>query len=103
MNDVHSSDAVKAFNKVCSAAAKASAQYHMLQPGDRVLAAVSGGLDSLVMLETLIVLQKKVPFEFDLQAITFDPGFPEFNCQKIVDYCQERQIKHTVIFMDIPS
>ena len=96
-------DAVKAFDKVCSMAARASAKYHMLQPGDRVLAAVSGGLDSLVMLETLALLQKKVPFEFELQAITFDPGFPEFNCRQIVDYCKSRQIKHSVIAMDIPS
>ena len=65
MNDLPS-DAVKAFNKVCARAAQASANYSMLQPDDRVLAAVSGGLDSLVMLETLKVLQKKVPFKFDL-------------------------------------
>lgn len=96
-------DALKAFHKVCAGAAKASAQYNMLAPGDRVLAAVSGGLDSLVMLETLITLQKKVPFEFELEAITFDPGFPEFNSQGIADYCRFRQIKHTLINMDIAA
>ena len=96
-------EAVKAFHKVCTGAARASAQYNMIEPGDRVLTAVSGGLDSLVMLETLITLQKKVPFEFELQAITFDPGFPGFNSQQIADYCQARQIKHTLINMHIAS
>ena len=96
-------EAARAFNKVCSQAACASARYNMLEPGDRVLAALSGGLDSLVMLETLIVLQKKVPFDFDLQAITFDPTFPEFNSQSIVEYCRQRQIKHTVISLDIAA
>ena len=102
MNDLPA-EAVKAFKKVCSQAARASAGYNMLQPGDRVLAAVSGGLDSLVMLETLAYLQKKVPFEFELQAITFDPGFPDFNSQGIADYCRQRQIKHSVIKLDVAS
>lgn len=102
MNDLPV-EAVKAFNKVCSQAARASAEYNMLQPGDRVLAAVSGGLDSLVMLETLVHLQKKVPFKFDLQAITFDPGFPGFNSQGIAGYCRQRQIKHSIIQLDIPA
>ena len=102
MNDLPV-EAVKAFNKVCSQAARASAEYNMLQPGDRVLAAVSGGLDSLVMLETLVHLQKKVPFKFDLQAITFDPGFPGFNSQGIAGYCKQRQIKHSIIQLDIPA
>ena len=96
-------EAVKAFKKVCSQAAYASARYSMLEPGDRVLAALSGGLDSLVLLETLKVLQKKVPFEFDLQAITFEPGFPGFNASGIVEYCQQRQIKHTLIKLDIAA
>lgn len=96
-------EAAKAFKKVCSQAACTSAQYNMLEPGDRVLAALSGGLDSLILLETLIVLQKKVPFEFDLQAITFDPGFPGFNASGVVEYCQLRQIKHTLVRLDIAS
>lgn len=96
-------EAAKAFSKVCSQAACASARYNMLEPGDLVLAALSGGLDSLVMLETLMVLQKRVPFEFDLQAVTFDPGFPGFNSQGIVEYCQQRQIKHTLIKLDIAA
>lgn len=102
MNDLPS-DAVKAFNKVCARAAQASANYSMLQPDDRVLAAVSGGPDSLVMLETLKVLQKKVPFKFDLQAITFDPGYPEFNSRAVADYCRMRKIEHTLIDLDMAA
>ena len=97
------SEAGKAFDRVCRSASKASAEYLMLQPGDRVLAAVSGGLDSFVMLETLLYLQKRSPFEFTLEAVTFDPGFEGYNLDLIVDYCQQRQVPHTVKAMDIPG
>ena len=46
---------VQAWRKVCSAAAQTSAQFKLLEPGDRVLAALSGGADSFVMLEVLLV------------------------------------------------
>ena len=91
----------KAFAKVCRSAAVASARFAMLQPGDRVLAALSGGLDSFVMLETLLVLARKSPFDFSVQAVTFDPQFPGFNIKGIEDYCRERKIPHTVISMNI--
>ena len=95
--------AAGAFHRVCQAAAQASAAYAMLQQGDRVLAALSGGLDSLVMLETLITLQKRAPFDFTLHAVTFDPGFPDFNLSGIAEYCRNRGVTHSVIAMDIKA
>ena len=73
----------------------------MLEPGDRVLAALSGGLDSLVMLEVLLELQRRVPFEFELETVTFDPGFPDFNAERIAEYCAQKQVKHHLIKLDI--
>ena len=95
--------AVKAFHRVRQAAAKASARYAMLQPGDRVAAALSGGLDSLVMLETLIALQKRAPFDFELEAVTFDPGFPDYNLNGIAEYCKMREVRHSVIAVNVPE
>lgn len=95
--------AAAAFRRVCQIAAQASAAYVMLRQGDRVLAALSGGLDSLVMLETLLALQKRAPFDFTLQAVTFDPGFPDFNLSGIAGYCRSRGVAHSVIAMDIKS
>ena len=95
--------AEKAFARVCSAGAAASADFCMLQPGDRVLAALSGGMDSMVMLETLLYLQKKAPFEFEIAAVTFDPLFPGFNSQSIADYCRTRNVEHHIVRVDIPQ
>ena len=91
----------KAFSKVVAAAARASAEYNMFGAGDRVLAALSGGLDSLVMLETILQLAKKAPFKFEVSAVTFDPGFPGFNAGAVAEYCFQRQIRHHIISLDI--
>jgi tRNA(Ile)-lysidine synthase TilS/MesJ len=52
--------------------AKAIHQYKMIEDGDKVLAAVSGGKDSLVMLEALAAFIKYKRVDFSLEAIHID-------------------------------
>jgi tRNA 2-thiocytidine biosynthesis protein TtcA len=47
----------------------------MIQDGDHVLVAVSGGLDSLSLLCLLRERQKKIPIRFKMTAAHVDPGF----------------------------
>lgn len=47
----------------------------MLRPGCRVGVAVSGGVDSFVLLKTLKIRQGIVPFRFELMALHLNPGF----------------------------
>jgi tRNA 2-thiocytidine biosynthesis protein TtcA len=51
----------------------------MLGDGDRVLVAVSGGKDSLVLLDALLRLQRRAPVRYELVPFTLDPGFPGFD------------------------
>jgi tRNA 2-thiocytidine biosynthesis protein TtcA len=51
--------------------------YGMLAAGDRVMLAVSGGIDSLVLVWLLRFWRRKAPIDFDLLAVHLDMGFGE--------------------------
>lgn len=52
--------------------AKAIAQYQMIDNGDKILVAVSGGKDSLVLLETLANYRKYAQQSYHLEALHVD-------------------------------
>lgn len=47
----------------------------MLQNGDRILVAVSGGADSLTMMWMLVERLPRIPISFELFPVHIDPGF----------------------------
>ena len=49
-------------------------RFHMIRQGDRVAVGVSGGKDSLTLLEALILLQKRAPIQFSVSAFTIEQG-----------------------------
>lgn len=51
--------------------------YEMLDDGDRVMIAVSGGIDSLVLVWLLKFWRRKAPIDYDLLAVHLDMGFGE--------------------------
>ena len=55
-------------------------------PGAKVGVAVSGGVDSWVLLEVLRRRQRIVPFRFDIMAIHLNPGFDAENHAPLVEY-----------------
>jgi tRNA(Ile)-lysidine synthase TilS/MesJ len=47
----------------------------MIWPGARIGVAVSGGMDSWVLLRVLLLRQRIVPFPFEIMALHLNPGF----------------------------
>src|SRR5262245_66004464 len=56
--------------------ARASADFGLLEPGDRVLVAVSGGKDSHALLYLSRELRRRTPFAFSLVARHVHHGHP---------------------------
>ncbi|GIX30507.1 MAG: tRNA 2-thiocytidine biosynthesis protein TtcA [Porticoccaceae bacterium] len=72
-----------AFNKLAKKlrrlVGKAIADYAMIEEGDLVMACISGGKDSLAMLDILLNLERTAPVRFRVVAVNLDqkqPGFP---------------------------
>jgi len=54
---------------------KAIHSYHLLSQGDTIMAAVSGGADSLAMLYYLCQWKKKAPISFDIVPVYLEMGY----------------------------
>ncbi len=65
---------------------KASLDYGMIEAGDRILVGVSGGLDSLVLLDLLDSPMVHIPSDFSLLAVNVDMGFdPEYRGYAVLE------------------
>ncbi len=54
---------------------KAIQEFDLIQNGDRIAVGVSGGKDSLVLLKGLVMLKRFIEIDYEVVAITLDPGF----------------------------
>jgi tRNA 2-thiocytidine biosynthesis protein TtcA len=53
---------------------RAMGRFTMLRPGDRVAVGVSGGKDSLCLLDALLAYRTRAPFSYDVVAVTIEQG-----------------------------
>lgn len=67
----------------------------MIRDGDRVAVALSGGKDSMTMLEALLLLQKRAPIEFSVCAFTIEQGKFLRPFEPVAEYLRSRAIDWT--------
>jgi tRNA 2-thiocytidine biosynthesis protein TtcA len=77
-------------------------RFQMIRDGDRVAVALSGGKDSLTLLEALLLLARRAPVEFSVCAFTVEQGKFLRPVEPLGDYLRGRGIAWTY-FRDKPS
>jgi tRNA 2-thiocytidine biosynthesis protein TtcA len=81
---------------------EAIARFRMIRDGDRVAVALSGGKDSVTLLEALLLLQKRAPIDFSVCAFTVEQGKFLRPIEPLGEYLKERGIAWTY-YRDNPS
>ena len=89
------------FKKICRLAGKGVIDHSMIENGDRLLVALSGGKDSMVLLKVLLHLQSAAPIAFTLIGATFDPMFPGFSAKETKEFCEKEGVTHHTISFDM--
>lgn len=74
------------FRKVKKLAGQAIADFSMIEDGDRIAVAVSGGKDSYTLLHILDQLRRRAPIQFELIAVNVDAGFHGYRKVVLEDY-----------------
>ena len=90
---------------------QASADFNMIEAGDKVMVCVSGGKDSYALLDVLTGLQQRAPIHFDLVAVNLDqkqPGFPdhvlpEYLAKVSVPFHIENQDTYSIVKRLVPE
>lgn len=75
--------------------------YNMIEDGDRIAVGVSGGKDSLTLLEVMSELRRFYPKSFELVAITVDMGFEGADYSEIAEFCRRIKVEYRIVKTEI--
>ena len=89
--------------KILSKMRKAIEDYDMIQEGDKIAVALSGGKDSVTLLYALKNLQIFYPKKFELMAITVNPGFDGFDTKVLEKIAEEAKVELVIAPSDIKA
>ncbi len=81
--------------KIMRQVGRTNAAFNLIEAGDRVLAALSGGKDSLTMVHAMQAQRRRAPFDFEFVAVTVDYGMGE-DFSQLVAHCREHGIEHHI-------
>ncbi|HVY48685.1 MAG TPA: tRNA 2-thiocytidine(32) synthetase TtcA, partial [Minicystis sp.] len=89
--------------KLARQMARAIADFDMIEDGDRILCAVSGGKDSYAMHALLVDLAARAPVRFEVIALNVDQGHPGYPGHLLREYMERGGHRFTMIQEDTYS
>ncbi len=78
----------------------AISDYSLIEAGDRIAVAVSGGKDSSVMLYLLDEIRKKAPYKFTVDAVLLDQHQPGFKVDEFASWVESIGVNFHMISED---
>lgn len=75
--------------------------YGMIEEGDVIGVGISGGKDSLALLETLAEMRRFYPKKYEVKAITVNMGFEGVDYSPIAALCERLGVEYRVADTDI--
>jgi tRNA 2-thiocytidine biosynthesis protein TtcA len=96
-------DAARLERRLLRATSRAVEDFGLIQEGDRILVAVSGGKDSLTLLHLLLRLKERAPISFDLLAVNLDQGQPGFPADVLRAHLESLGVPHAMLRRDTYS
>lgn len=82
---------------------KAVQNYSMIEDGDRIAVGISGGKDSMVLLNGLLLLRRFIGIEYEIVGLTIDPHFngTDGDYSAVADFCAKNGIEYHIIHTQI--
>ncbi len=75
---------------------RAIGDYNLIQNGDKILVAVSGGKDSYTLLDALERLKHKAPVKYSLLCVHIDTGAPGMKSELVESYLRQHRYEYII-------
>ena len=76
------------------------ADYELIEPGDRVMVAISGGKDSYALLHLLERARQRAPVRFEIIAVHLDQGQPGYDGAALEAWLRDQGYAHEIVRKD---
>jgi tRNA 2-thiocytidine biosynthesis protein TtcA len=96
-------DVARLEKRILRATAQAIQDFGLVEAGDRIMVAVSGGKDSYTLLHVLMRLRERAPIRFDLVAVNLDQGQPGYPAEVVEGHFKSIGVPYRMIARDTYS
>src|SRR6266540_2853973 len=96
-------DVARLEKRIIRAAAQAIRDFALVEHGDWIMVAVSGGKDSYTLLHVLMRLRERAPIDFELVAVNLDQGQPGYPAEVVERHFRSLGVNYRMIARDTYS
>ena len=85
------------FRRLRHGVGRAVGDFGLIEEGDRIAVAVSGGKDSYTLLLLLEELRRRAPIDFEIVAVNIDSGYPGYQTSVIEGFLRENGFGYRMV------